>query len=396
MASFLIQTVSSLEINQHARNREVALMEARITKDVLESYLFCKYKSYLKLMGQHGNKSDYETLLTEIRSEVRLNAIDKIRFQNQENQVVSNITLSTSALEQEPAFILEAVLEDDHISLSIDGVKKVSGASKLGQFIYIPMLFHAKTRVGKEQKLLLEVEDVFLSQYQGIAPSRGIIWHGRDCKAATVHLSPDLRKAKQILMDLKKMCGAEAAPRLILNEHCQICEFYQRCQAQAMQEDNLSLLQGMSGKEIRNNNRKGILTVLQLAHTFRPRRKGKRTKQETKHRYHALQALAIRDKKIYVFGTSDLRQSPILIYLDIESNPEAGFVYLIGLIVVENGGETHYSFWAEKKEEEPAIFEQFVAEVTRHEDFVVYCYGSYEHAFIARMRKTAKSQVLVD
>jgi predicted RecB family nuclease len=377
-------------------DKEVASMEARITRDVLESFVFCKSKGYLKLTGQQGGKSDYEGLLAAIRSEVRLNAVDKIRDQNHENQLVSNIALTTSALAQGPLFVLDAIVEDDLVSLALDGLKRVPGVSKLGPFLYIPMLFHARARVSKEQRLLLELHALFLLQYQGIAPSRGIIWHGRECKATTVHLNPDQRKAKQIILDLKKMCSAEAPPRLILNEHCQICEFCECCQAQAMQEDNLSLLRGMSEKEIKGYNRKGILTVTQLAHTFRPRRKGKRTEQQTKHRYYALQAVALRDKKIYVFGTSDLRQGPVHIYLDIESEPEAGFVYLIGLIVVENDSETRYSLWADKKDQESNIFEQFVAEVTRHKDFVVFCYGSYERAFITRMRKTAKSQDLVD
>ena len=90
----------------------------------------------------------------------------------------------------------------------------------------------------------------------------------------TVHLNPDPRTAKHILMDLKKMCATQAPPELILNDHCQICEFRQRCYDQALQEDNLSLLRGLSEKEIKGYRRKGILTVTQLAHTFRPRRTG--------------------------------------------------------------------------------------------------------------------------
>jgi hypothetical protein len=66
------------------------------------------------------------------------------------------------------------------------------------------------------------------------------------------------------------------------------------------------------------------------------------------------------------------------------------------LIVIENSSETNYSFWADHKDQEADIFEQFVAEVTRHEDFIVFCYGNYERTFITRMRKMAKSQVLVD
>lgn len=371
-------------------------MAAKITRDVLESYVFCQYKSYLKLTGQHGAKSDYETLLTTFRSEVRLKAVNRIIDQHQEHQVVRNTPLTTAVLKCGPLFVLEPTLEDELISLSFDGLKRVPGPSKLGDFLYLPILFHEGQQVRKEQRLLLELHGRLLSRYQGMAPGWGTIWHGRNCKATRIKLNPDPRKAEQILLDLKKMCSAEAPPKLILNDHCQVCEFRQRCHDQAVQEDNLSLLRGISVKEIKNYSRKGILTITQLAHTFRPRRKGKRAGQGTNHRSHALQALAIRDKKIYVFGTPELPNSSVQIYLDIESNPEAGFVYLIGLIVVENGAEKTYSFWADHKEQEAKIFEQFVAEVTRHENFVVFCYGDYERAFLRRMRKVAKRKKLVD
>ena len=42
-------------------------MPTKIARDVLESYLNCKYKGHLKLTGQQGTKSDYENLLTELR-----------------------------------------------------------------------------------------------------------------------------------------------------------------------------------------------------------------------------------------------------------------------------------------------------------------------------------------
>jgi len=371
-------------------------MVTRITADVLESAVFCKYKAYLKLRGEQGASSDYETLLTGIRSEVGLRAVDRIRAQHPASEVVSDICLTTSALQRGPLFILNAIVEDDLVSLSLGGLKRVPGASKLGQFLYVPMLFHEGTHVRKEQRLLLELQALILSRYQGIVPGTGIIWHGKDCKSTTVRLSPDPRIAKRLLGDVKKMCAAEAPPKLILNDHCQVCEFRQRCHDQAVEEDNLSLLRGMSQKEIWSYSRKGILTVTQLAHTFRPRRRGKRAGPGTNRRSHALQALAVRDKRIYVLGALELPNSPVHIYLDVESDPDAGFVYLIGLIVVQNGVERSYSFWADGKAQESEIFEEMVAEITRHEDFHVFCYGSYERTFISRMRRTAKSQPSVD
>ena len=46
-------------------------MATNITGDVLESYLQCKYKGYLKLAGEQGLQSDYELLLEEARNQVR-------------------------------------------------------------------------------------------------------------------------------------------------------------------------------------------------------------------------------------------------------------------------------------------------------------------------------------
>jgi len=80
----------------------------------------------------------------------------------------------------------------------------------------------------------------------------------------------------------------------------------------------------------------------------------------------------------------------------VESNPEEGFVYLIGMIVCDAGGERRYSFWVDSKDQECEIFEQLIAVVARYENPVVFCYGSYEKAFVRRMRRYAKRKRPVD
>src|SRR5260370_29157027 len=154
-------------------------MPNKITRDILESYLHCKYKGHLKLTGLQGTKCDYETLLTEMRAEVRLAAIAKILARHPGQKIPRNIPLTTSAMKQGASFILDATLEDDHVSLHFDVLKKVDGASKLGDFHYVPMLFHEGEKVRKEQKLLLELYGLLLSRLQGQIPAHGIIWHGK-------------------------------------------------------------------------------------------------------------------------------------------------------------------------------------------------------------------------
>jgi predicted RecB family nuclease len=368
----------------------------KITSDVLESYLHCKVKGHLKLAGQQGTRSDYELLLAESRDEVSRRATDKILARHSKEEVERDVGLTQVALKRGAAFLLNATLEDEHVSLAFDGLQRLPGPSKLGDFHYVPVLFSEGRQVRKQQRALLDVYGFVISRLQGRAPGSGIIWHGKECRATRVRLNPDPRTAQRLLEELRQMQIAEAAPRLILNDHCAVCEFRQRCHQQAVQEDNLSLLRGMKEKEIKAYARKGILTVTQLAHTFRPRRKGKRAPSRVERHAHPLQALAVRDKKVYVFGTPQLPASPVRIYLDVEGNPDAGFDYLVGLIIVAGDREERYSFWADTREQELEIFEQFMAVVGRYQDFRVFCYGGYERTFLKRMRKRAKRKKAVD
>ncbi|HEX4613023.1 MAG TPA: TM0106 family RecB-like putative nuclease, partial [Urbifossiella sp.] len=370
-------------------------MSSRITAEVLEAFLHCRYKGHLTQAGQVGMRSDYEVLTAEQRAAVRQQAIEQIAARHADGEVLSTTPLTAATLKQGAAFVLDATLENDTFSMRMDGLKKVDGPSKLGDFHYVPVLFHGGGSVRKEQRLLLDVCGLLLSRTQGRTPGYGIVWSGRECRAAKVRLSPDPRKAERLLRDLQQSREA-GPPRLALNDHCQMCAFRRRCHDQAVQEDNLSLLRGLGEKEVKGYARKGILTLTQLAHMFRPRRKGKRAAPQTPHRYHALQALAVRDKRVYLFGTPEVPVAPVRIYLDIESLPDEGFVYLIGMTVVEGGSERHLAFWADSQDEESAVFGRFLAEVDKYPDARLYCYGSYERAFLKRMRKTASRKGPVD
>jgi predicted RecB family nuclease len=86
----------------------------------------------------------------------------------------------------------------------------------------------------------------------------------------------------------------------------------------------------------------------------------------------------------------------VRIDLDLEGNPEEGFNYLVGLIVVAGNQEQCYSFWADTRDQEGDIFEQFLAIVSQYDDYRVFAYGGYERAFLKRMRNRAKKKAPVD
>ena len=361
-------------------------MTTKITRDVLESYLHCKYKGNLKLTGQQGIKCDYESLLTEMRAEVRIAAIDKILARHAAGEILRHIPLTTSVLKQGASFLLDATLEDDLVSLNFDGLKKVAGASKLGEYHYVPILCFESRQVRKDQKLLLEIYGWFLSGVQGRSPPYGIIWHGTECKGTKVRLTNDGRRTERVLRELKELAGSEATPRLLLNDHCQLCEFRQRCHAQALQEDNLSLLFSMGEKEIMAYNRKGFFTVTQISHTFRYRKPRKRAKKHAHPHYFSLQARSIRTGLVHIHGTPSLPSAETRVYLDMEGIPDQDFYYLIGVLVEVGQSLNYHSFWADKEEEQDGLFHRLAELVgSLPAACPVFHYGNYETVAIKKV-----------
>jgi predicted RecB family nuclease len=362
-------------------------MATKITSDVLESYLHCKFKGDLKLAGQQATTSDFEAMRKELRAEVRLKAIDTIIARHAGDQVARNIPLTTAGLKRGPQYILDGTLEDDALALHFDGLKRVEGESKLGDFHYLPVLFHEGRQVKREEKLLLDVYGMILSGIQGKAPVYGVIWHGPDCKATRVKLNPDHRKAAEVLRDLREMVGAVSPRRLLLNHHCQVCEFRERCHAQAVQEDNISLLRGLSPKEIAKQNKKGIFTATQYSYTFRVRRARKRGSQAPRKHHHALQALAVREQTIFVAQKPSMPSGKALVYLDVEGLPEREFYYLIGIRIATGESTSLHSFWADNDTDEQAMWHSFLRTIESFQGCPIFHYGSYESHFLKVMKQ---------
>ena len=356
--------------------------------EVFEASLHCKYKAYLRLKAQKGTKCEYESMCDTARANAKRMALETLLAQGGTEGPPSHVILTDSLLRQAEPLIFNTDLPIGLGLLHFDGLKRIDGPSNLGDFHYVPLLFAGGSKPRKEQKALLELGSLYLSDLQGQTPNKGYVFCGNDGRLATMRLSPDLSKVRHQFHELDQLRTSSEPPPLILNNHCQVCEFRQQCRQQAVEQANLSLL-GIGQKEIKAYARKGILNLTQLAHTFRPRRKGKRV-ERSKRRYHALQAMALRDKTVFVLGTPALPTSPVQVYLDLEGDPDEGYIYLIGMVVCDGVSEHTYSFWADDKNQEIEILQQFLHTLRHYDDFHVYCYGSYEKTFLTKMRSNMK------
>ena len=258
------------------------------------------------------------------------------------------------------------------------------------------MLFIEGRSVRQPHRALLDGYALLLSRLQGRLPANGLIWHGQECRATRVRLSTELQKADRLLGELRWMRVEAVPPRLVRNDPCALCEFRQRCHQQAVEEDTSSLRRGLKEKAVKSYARQGIRTVTQLAHPFRPWRRRRRSRKGGPAHKPALQALAIRDRKAYVFGSPQLPDAPARVYLDLEGKPDERFVYLLGVIMADGVSAVRHSFGADRPEEELRIVDQLLRLLQPYERFQVFCYGSYERTFRKRMRKYARRKRLVD
>jgi len=149
--------------------------------------------------------------------------------------------------------------------------------------------------------------------------------------------------------------------------------------------DDLSLLRGMSAKERKNLRSKGIFTVTQLSYTFRPRRRPKRMRDKREKYHHSLKALAIREKKIHIVGSPELKVEGTPIYFDVEGLPDRGFYYLIGARIGSGESAVHHSLWADTAADEGKIWREFLGILATVEKPVLIHYGSFETTFLKSM-----------
>ncbi len=361
----------------------------KINNAVFLSYLRCPYKACLLLEGRSGQRTDYETLIADLDSEYKQLAQAAL-YRGCASVAAAADRVDNVFSHQGPALVtFDAKIEHGHFECTVDALKPETYGPH-GEPRHMPVVFCRTDRVTRFEELRLALCGHALRLVHGSCPATGIVVHGTNCALKTVQLTPKYPATERIVADLVSLATGQRRPSLILSGHCRACEFQQFCMDQAKEQDNLSLLHRMTEKTIRQYNHKGIFTVNQLSYTFHPRRKSKRAKARGRPHSYPLQAMAIRDRKVYVLDLPVLASTGTQVFIDMEGDPDGRFVCLIGLLVVRDGQETCHSFWASTREDEAAIFEQLDRTLADLANPRLLHYGLYE----ARVLKRAASRSL--
>ena len=352
-----------------------------MTDDIVGSLLKCQYKAHLKLHRAAEEPSEYQQLQTRLAAEYRLAARrEMLRTRDPAAALISPASLA-EALHCRPALILDVVVDHAYQSCRLDALERTPGEA------FTPILFSQHQRITADDRLRLAFGASVLARVQGREPQTGRIVHGPQFRSTRVSLPILAAPVRDVIDQIRAIREAATPPPLVLNRHCPECEFRQSCRARAVEKDDLSLLRGLSAKEIAGLNGRGIFTVTQFSHTFRPGRL-KRVKETGGRHEHALQALAVREKTVYVARRPRLPDGKVRAYLDIEGLPDRDFYYLIGLSVEDGAGGRRASFWADREADEGSMWNAFLEAVRGlGDDFALYHYGSYETHFLERMQE---------
>ena len=320
-------------------------------------------------------------------------AIERLLRSQAESQVLREPSSLKPAVKQGFNLILGASVETIGVALTFDLLERQIDRDYERRLVYVPVCFFHGNKLTREDLLLAAFHGIILAEALGQPVPFVNVVHGPRFSVTKIKLAGPAgptRLAKEtrlVLGRLRKQVESTSPPLMILNSHCPYCEFRDRCHAEAVNKDDLSLMRGMSEKEMLAQRKHGISTVAQFACTFRPKIIGQRRSKPLKRHLHALQALAVRDKKVYVVRSPEVPTKTPRVYLDVEGLPDQDFHYLVGVLVEKDGRSSCQSFWADDDTDEQSIWVQLLNHLRVLGDCTIFHYGAYEKAYIKKMRR---------
>jgi len=279
----------------------------------------------------------------------------------------------------------EVTASSKELESCIHAVERVPPAGRGKAALFVPIRFVTNNKLTKFDKLLVAFDAHILAETFKRDVTHGKIIHGDGFSTLKVKISALVGEVRKVVGKISSLLTGNAPPDIILNCHCPECNYQKRCREKAIEKYDLSLLGGMTEKERKKLNNKGIFTVTQLSYTFRPRRRSKRLRDKQEKYHHSLKALAIREKKIHIVGSPELHIEGTPVYLDVEGLPDRDFYYLIGMRIRQGDSVVQHSLWADRHEDEDRIWKEFLDILATIERPVLIHYGSYETTFIKNM-----------
>jgi predicted RecB family nuclease len=322
-----------------------------ITTAVFAAYLKCQTKGLLIARGEKPPQTFFAGI------ENNISEVYKAKFGSGALANFHDLVKSSSRKETTTLFDCESAFYTTKLPAAIREDAQVQQTHN-----YTPVLYSAWNKLDESDRLTICFGAMAVAQVTGTElPRTGKIIFGDIGCTKQVNVSGLVRKAKRAVEQITKECESDELRPVVLNKHCQICDFQARCRGIAVNREDLSLLTTMTEKERQKFIEKGITTITQLSYGYRPRRRRRskltpsRVSRPTKYD-HKLKAIAIKKGQVHVIGTPEFGGDGTPVFIDVEGMPDRDLYYLIGLRYQDQGRAVERSFWADRPEDEFTIW----------------------------------------
>ncbi|MEK7203516.1 MAG: TM0106 family RecB-like putative nuclease [Patescibacteria group bacterium] len=278
--------------------------------------------------------------------------------------------------------------------------------SIFGDWYYVAYDIRNDPELRDEYKFPLVFASLILEKIQGARPQEAYIINA-DGEARSFLVDPFLDKFQLTLKEIEKVLEGEKPPPFI-KAGCKKSPWFTICEEETKGCQDISLIHGISQRDQRDLYELGIRTVAQLAQAdIRQLEDGLEGWNYDKLVRVHNQAEVLVSGQPTILQHYNFPEVKNEIYFDIESDPTRGIIFLFGLLVKKQGRKTvpirkanrgssisqsdigtgFQYFLAKDKEEEKKIWDDFLAFLSKLEDFVIYHYGYYERHVLHQLEK---------
>ena len=247
----------------------------------------------------------------------------------------------------------------------------------------VPFVMSENSTPSSTEKFELAILALLLRESGRQVADKGKVLNSSNNSIRQVKLQSGVQEVAKCRQKMRNILLATKAPPVTLGQKCLNCCFRSECQKHAEELDDVSLMKILSSGEVDQLRRRGIMTVTQLADSFRAGR-AKMIRQRT---YPPLKARAFVDKKIYLHGLPNLHMQPTAVYLDVESIPDEKFYYLVRAIAIGPDGRDEYLHWCDTKNDEVRAWKGFISFLNCHRPSSIVSYGSFEAIWAKTMHE---------
>ena len=179
-----------------------------INNEIIESFLNCHYKAYLKSDNKVGNKTEFENLESDLLKINRKQYFDSICSKYGKDQILRNFDFKKKNQIKNKCYYIEPLLIRKQFNIRFDALEVILDKSFPNKISYIPISVSPKENILKTEKLSLSIKYFVLKEFYNFTPEHGRIIYGGDLKSTKIAFKTYEKESRNLLKELTKIINS--------------------------------------------------------------------------------------------------------------------------------------------------------------------------------------------